>query len=268
MPNTVQLPPPFSGASPEEVPLKRAPLVRVIAQIRFPTITAISDPATVAPFQERIRPIYPIGEKQVIHRLALNAETAQAIKTEPEDIWRFQDTEKQWRVSLAPAFLALETTRYSSRKDFLSRMGVLVAALEQTINPRVTQRIGLRYIDRIEGDAVARVHELIKPDFLGSQRLFGTAIRHMLTDTQLNTEEGATITARWGSLPANATTDPNVLEPAADSTWVIDLDMFTDAEGEFTAKWLVQQLELYAKRIYAVLRFMVTPAFLDHYGRS
>jgi uncharacterized protein (TIGR04255 family) len=262
------LPEPFSGQPPAEVPLVRAPLVRVLAQIRFPTINAVVDPAAVAPFQERIRATYPIGNKEVIQHLAFNAETAQAIKAEPESIWRFEDRDKQWRVSLSPNFLALETTRYTSRKDFLDRMTTLIAALEQTLNPQLTQRVGLRYIDRIEDDAIDRLHDLIKPEFLGAQRLFSGAIRHALTDTQLNTDEGAVITARWGSLPPNATTDPNVLEPAKGHSWVLDLDMFTDRQGDFTAAVLAPQLEAFAKRIYAVFRFMVTPTFLEHYGRQ
>jgi uncharacterized protein (TIGR04255 family) len=235
------LPEPFSGQPPTEVALARAPLVRVLAQIRFPTINAVVDPAVVAPFQERIRATYPVGNKeviQVIQHLAFNAEAAQAIKAEAESIWRFEDREKQWRVSLSSNFLTLETTSYTSRKDFLERMTTLIKALEQTLNPLLTQRVGLRYIDRIENDAIDHLHNLIKPEFLGAQRLFGDAIRYALTDAQLNTDEGAVITARWGCLPPNVTTDPNVLEPAKGNSWVLDLDMYADRQGDFTAALL------------------------------
>ena len=36
--------------------------------------------------------------------------------------WRFRDRDGKWRVSLAPEFVALEATSYSSRNDFLGRL--------------------------------------------------------------------------------------------------------------------------------------------------
>jgi uncharacterized protein (TIGR04255 family) len=268
MPTTDQLPAPFSGPPPQEVPLARAPLVRVLAQIRFPTVLSVADTAAVAPFQERIRHAYPIGAKELIQRLEVSAETAQPVKAEAENIWRFQDRERNWRVSLAPTFLALECIRYPSRRDFLERMTNLVTALEQTLNPQVTQRIGLRYIDRIEGDSVALVHDLIKAKFLGSEELFAQAANLILTHAQLRTAEGATITARWGMLPPNTTIDPSVLEPVEGKSWILDLDIFVETQEDFTAAALGPRLESFAERIYAVFRFMVTDAFLTHYGRQ
>jgi hypothetical protein len=44
--------------------------------------------------------------------------------------------------------------------------------------------------------------------------------------------------------------------------------MYSDRQGDFTAAVLAPQLEAFAKRIYAVFRFMVTPKFLEHYGRK
>jgi uncharacterized protein (TIGR04255 family) len=194
------LPEPFSGRPPAEVPLAHAPLVRVLSQIRFPTILAIADAATVAPFQERVRAAYPLTDKQVIQRVAV-ALTGSPAAVQSEGIWRFQDLEKHWRVSLAPSFLALETVAYTSRSDFLNRMTTLIGALEQTINPRVSQRIGLRYIDRIEGAAFDQVDELIKPEFLGPSRsVFAEAAQYIMTESVLSAAEGA-ISTHWGMLP-------------------------------------------------------------------
>lgn len=257
---------PFAGEPPAEVPLARAPLVRVLAQIRFPTIAAIGEPSGIVPFQEQIRVNYPIGDQESIQHFAFNLATAESAKPQSDVIWRFESVDRAWRVSLSRNFLALETKRYTSRKDFIERMTALIDAVERNFNPQVTLRVGLRYIDRIEDEAIQHLHDLIKSDFLGAQRSFGDAVRHVWTDAQLNTEEGALITARWGSLPPNATTDPNVLEPAKDKSWVLDLDMFTTEQGEFKVAKLAPQLEAFAKRIYAVFRYMVTDKFLEYYG--
>ena len=49
------LPLPLSGPPPAEVQLPNAPLVRVIAQVRFPQILAIRNPDTVAKLQQAVR---------------------------------------------------------------------------------------------------------------------------------------------------------------------------------------------------------------------
>jgi hypothetical protein len=54
----------------------------------------------------------------------------------------------------------------------------------------------------------------------------------MLTQAYLEADEG-TVTARWGSLPANATYDPDNVEPLAKPSWVIDLDIFTSVARGF-----------------------------------
>jgi uncharacterized protein (TIGR04255 family) len=59
--------PPLCGRAPVEVRLPQAPLVLVVAQIRFPVILAIRNPDRVAVFQDAIRGIYPIlRQDQVI----------------------------------------------------------------------------------------------------------------------------------------------------------------------------------------------------------
>ena len=51
---------PLTAQPPEEVPLKDAPLIRVIAQVRFPPILSIEKKDFVGSFQEAIREKYPI----------------------------------------------------------------------------------------------------------------------------------------------------------------------------------------------------------------
>jgi len=51
---------PLVAPLPAEVPLKNAPLERVIAQLRFPEILSVEQRDFVAPFQEAIRSKYPV----------------------------------------------------------------------------------------------------------------------------------------------------------------------------------------------------------------
>jgi uncharacterized protein (TIGR04255 family) len=241
-------------------------LVRVIAQVKFPAILAVADPGVVAPFQDLIRSAYPLGTKDLVHRIEIGAASPEPAAVKAEAIWRFNSRQSDWRVSLAPDFFALETTRYTSRRDFLDRVATLADSLERTINPQISLRVGLRYINRIENNAVDQVGELIEHEILGCQEtVFGTAARHLITDTVLNTAEGALLHARWGLLPPNITGDAAV-EPVPGRSWILDLDMYSEAQADFSRTALIPQLESYAERIYAVFRHITTDAFLAYYG--
>jgi uncharacterized protein (TIGR04255 family) len=219
----------------------------------------------VAPFQERIRGQYPVLQPETVQQIQLAFGNA-AAKVEQETIWRFLDASQKWRVSLAPNFLALETPSYTNRADFLERLNGIIAALHATIDPKLTQRIGLRYISRVQDDALPLLSRFIKPGFLGAlDTEFGHAAQHLITESLLTTEEGM-LTARWGKLPPNATVDPRAIEPISAPCWIQDLDLSTDESHAFTATELAPLLESFAKRLYAVFRAMVTDDYLVFYG--
>jgi len=261
---------PLSGLPLAEIPLPRAPLARVIAQVRFPPILAIRNPESVAVFQEAIRATYPIlSEDRIQHMVLASAGTPDIREGR---IWRFSDGEKkQWRASLSVDFVALETSAYISRRDFLERLGVILVALERAFKPAEAQRLGLRYIDRLTDEAVGRIAELIRPKILGILQPnkepplnLGGSVLHLLTEAQLLAEEGR-ILARWGSLPAAATYDPDALEPVSKASWVLDLDMFTPEPQRFANNELLATATRFSERIYSVFREMVTDEFLKFY---
>jgi hypothetical protein len=86
-----------------------------------------------------------------------------------------------------------------------------------------------------------------------------------MTEARLVAEEGV-IHARWGALPNGVTYDPSVLEPVSHPSWILDLDMFTDQQTDFDREELCLRASLFAQRIYAVFREMVTKEFLLFYG--
>lgn len=255
---------PFSGPPPAEVPLERAPLVRVIGQVVFSHVLGVLEPAKLAPFQEQLRAAYPVLNQELVQRVAIAPGAPPAVHQ--ETIWRLQDVEQRWRVSLAPTFVALETPRYTSRKDFLARLDAVISALEETLRPQLAQRVGLRYISRVEGSALSMLAELVRPEFVGPVGTpFGAAARHLLTETLVATEE-AMLLARWGKMPANTTFDPQAIEPAVTDSWVHDLDLFKEQSTPFDKTQLMTLIEALAKRQYSVFRYMVTDAYLRHYG--
>lgn len=255
---------PLEAPLPAEVPLRDAPLVRVIAQFRFPEILSVEQREFVAPFQEAIRKMYPVLRQEQTQGILLSPSGSASAKS--QIAWRFSDTEGQWRVSLTPEFLALETTKYVSRSDFFGRLKVLAEALDEHIEPSQLDRLGVRYIDRITGDAVDDIAKLIRSEVRGiTGTIAATHVVHALSESMFELPN-ARVLARWGCLPPGATVDPAAIEPASEKSWILDLDMFSAAPVPFVVEDIVVEAQRYAERIYTIFRWAVTDDFILRYG--
>lgn len=255
---------PFEAPTPADIPLENAPLVRVIAQLRFPEILSVEQRDYVAPFQEAIRKMYPVLRQEQTQGIVLSFGGATSAK--PQIAWRFSDTEGHWRVSLTPEFLALETTNYVSRADFFSRLKLLAEALYEHIEPSQLDRVGVRYIDRIAGNAVDDIAKLVRPEVRGiTGTVAATHAVHALSESMFELP-GARVVARWGYLPPGSTVDPAAIEPEDDKSWILDLDMFSTAPMPFVVDAVVAEAQRFAERIYTIFRWAVTDDFLERYG--
>ena len=262
----------LGGPPPTEVPLQDPPLVRVLSQIRFPPILSIRNEDKTADFQESIRSSYPYLKPEKLQNVRFSD------GSDPEYnetfVWRFEDSEEEpgWRVSLGVDFVSLETSKYKSREDFLKRLEHVIKATEEAFDPAAVNRLGLRYIDRLTGDAVREISDLVEPQLLGIYSpdngplsSLRRAMRYAQTEAMFETEEGI-IQARWAFLPSRTTYDPSALEPIEEESWILDLDMFTASREDFKTDHLNKVVTGFAERIYFVFRKMVTDEFLRYYG--
>jgi uncharacterized protein (TIGR04255 family) len=247
-----------------EIPLRHAPLVRVIAQVRFPLLLRVEQRDFVAPFQEAIRADYPVLQPEQIQTLLVASDGTTS--TQRQTAWRFEDVARRWRVSLASEFLALDTTAYTSRSEFFTRLRDVVVALDQHVGPKLVDRLGVRYIDRISGDALREIETLVRPEVRG---IAGTGVSaralHTLTESMFALE-GARLVTRWGLMPADATVDPAAIEPISEESWILDIDMFSAEAFPFGVERILSDAGHFAERIYNVFRWVVTEDFLRRYG--
>jgi uncharacterized protein (TIGR04255 family) len=257
------------GPSVQEVPLTRAPLANVIAQVRFPAVMKIeADSGFVATFQESIRKDYPIlrPERQLGVMIGPGGVQPQDAGT----VWRFETKDPDaWQVTLAPTFVSLSAKRYTRRSDLLARLTVVLHALEAWLSPNVCDRIGVRYVDRIAGDQLARLSTLVRSEVLGvggdAEALGNVEVVHALSDTLFQLDDSSQLRGRWGRLPAGATYDPGI-EPAREPSWVLDLDHYTSQPEDFDHAAISKKVGEFCDHIYTFFRWAVTDAFLDEYG--
>ena len=259
---------PLTAPSPQEVPLKDAPLIRVIAQLRFPPILSIEKSDFVGSFQEAIRESYPIVQRE--QTLGFTFGSQDFATNAPQVTWRFVDKADKWnwRVSLAPDFLAFETTAYLSRHDFLKRLENILIALNESFKPASIERFGLRYIDRIVGQNLQDISSLVKPEVAGMMAANFRECIHQTISESLFIIPGRDeqIAARWGAMPAGSTFDPEAIEAVADPSWVLDFDMSVSKNRDFHVDELMSEAQHFAERIYTFFRWAVEDDFLRRYG--
>lgn len=262
--NTPQTP--LSGPPPAEVPLATPPLVRVIAQVRFPVIASVEKREFIAPFQEAIRSDYPVLRPEQSRSVVLGPDGVRDARA--TTAWRFHDVGSAIRVTLAPDFLALETGRYTSRDDFLARFRSVLRALEEHVDPKVIDRLGVRYIDRVIGTNLADLPALVRPEVSGVLSTpLAELVRHALSEHVFVLPEGAgLVTARWGLVPGLSTVDPAALEPIEEPSWLLDVDVFQGETRALDVDATVTQARSFAERIYSIFRWAVTDEFLRRYG--
>lgn len=257
---------PLTGPPPSEVPLDNAPLVRVIAQVRFPVIASVEKREFIAPFQEAIRREYPVLRPEQSRGVVLGPQGV--VSARSNNVWRFHAADGGWRVSLAPDFLALETAHYSSRDDFLGRFRRVMEALNEHLEPQVIDRLGVRYIDRVTGDNYRDLPALVRPEVAGvlGSTLAG-AVQHAISENLLVLPDGSgALLARWGRVPAHGTVDPAAVDPIDEPSWLLDLDAFNGDTRTFSVDTTLEQARAFTERIYSVFRWAVTEEFLRRYG--
>lgn len=257
---------PLTALPPKEVPLKDAPLIRVIAQVRFPSILSIEKKDFVGSFQEAIREKYPILQPEQTQTFVFGPQSA--VQPTLQLTWRFIDTATSWRVSLASDFMALETTAYSSRRDFLERLENVLIALDKSFNPQIIERFGLRYIDRLIGQDLQNISSFVKPEIAGMMAAEFREYIHQTINESLFVIPGKDekLLARWGLMPAGVTFDLDAIEPIAEPSWILDLDMSLSKNREFSIQALMSEGQCFAQRIYTFFRWAVEDDFLRHFG--
>ncbi len=257
------------GPAIEEVHLDHAPLALVVAQVRFPTITSIAEEQSfIAPFQERLRADYPVLRHEFQTQLILGPEGPMQQNT--GRLWRFNQHGGPWSVALASDFVALSTSQYTSRRDFLDRLRRVLKAFEEWLQPAICDRLGVRYVDRVHDPRLlTKLDELLRPEILGVCAVQtgddAVTLKHSLADSTFTFADDSELHGRWGLLPAQTTFDP-AIEPSAAPSWVLDIDVYTTSSKDFSGDALADRAYVFAERVYRFFRWAVTDAFLDEHG--
>lgn len=261
---------PFAVAEPGFVPLTRSPLVRTIAQIRFPHPTAFvaEQDVVAAQVAKRLAHEYPILEAGQDMQIMITPDGVTRQQS-PTRLWRLASGDRSWQVTFGINFLAIETSAYPRRRDFAAKLSAAWQALLEVVDVPHIERLGVRYVNQItDAEVLSRLPELVRPEILGVTALRGESfsIFSSLNEAQYRFAEGESFNARWGLLPPNQNLGLDL--PLYDyPTWVLDMDSFHEWEaGRYAEKDLYEEVRALSLRGYQFFRWAMTDEALRTFG--
>jgi uncharacterized protein (TIGR04255 family) len=252
---------PFGAEPVAEVPLAQAPLINVLAQVRYPKVPFFGTEEGAGAVRERLHTRYPILRRAPATALVVTP-SGMVQQVSQGSLWRFHDRDNASTVILSDEFIALETRAYTSRENFCTRLDEALAVVSEVGEPVIYDRVGVRYINQFTGEAADGIRNLVRSELHGALSIpLAEQAELTLTLTEALFRSGDhQLRARWGSLSENTTVDPTI--PAVSSrSWILDLDSFTDASGDFDPSLLGELTRSLAEQAYRFFRWAVTPAF-------
>ena len=216
----------------ERVIYQKNTLDQVVCQLRFPTILRI-DASPPADFQDAVRESYPLFVAKSSPELPPNlppeiARMLAADLSSSGSAYEFLTEDESWKLSLTKEFVALTTNNYVRWEDFRAHLEAPLKSLEKIYSPSFYVRIGLRYKNVIDCDALGIKcdwKDLITPHVLGelSTEGIGDRIETAARDIVIRLENGGKVRVQHG-LSLNKETKKNV--------YVIDADYHTAQRTE------------------------------------
>lgn len=258
-------PSPFEGYVPE-IPLPAAPLAKVLAQLRYPRPLDFLGEASVGPVRTALASRYPVNREGKATAVLITPSGVSQQQT-PDTNWIFEDIQSEWKITLADQAVTIETTAYTSRAAFCERLSDVMHVVAETLHPPIYDRLGIRYINRLEGTEVLDgLERLVQPVALAGLPIPHNRVQlqHSLCDT-LFIDGNAQLQVRWGWLPAGTGIDLTVPPPQV-PYWLLDIDSFTGKGGPFDLSVLDAQARDLAERAHRFFRWIVTDEFLKRFG--
>ena len=214
------------------------PLKLVICQLRFPVELAVEMGMT-AEFRERIRSRFPLADEDTDESdLPIPEEIAEQFPKELVEslslavnrTFQFKTLDGIWTISLARNFIALETSQYLKWEEFRDHLEFALMALAATYKVQYFTRIGLRYVNFIDRDALElqqhEWNELLEDFIAGPLALrkdgFHIPEHQGMFLIQLDNPDDA-VRLRHGLIGGDS-------EANTKSVYVLDNDFFTGAD--------------------------------------
>lgn len=262
---------PFALEPLPEVSLGSTPLVAVLFQARFPMqVSKLHHALRVGELQDALADEYPFANQQDSFNFLVQPGQPPVPQQGPPT-WVLQDESETWTCNISADSVALTSSKYASRRDFVERAERLLAAIESIAAPPRINRLGIRYLNRVENPDSAvtswtrtlatGARGILSVVEAGDRPNIQTSISHVQYKWPDSEEQ---LQGRWGILPPGAVIDAS-MPPSPHESWVLDIDCYAEAEASFSAKPLAARMDDLAARAYRFFRWVVSPESLARF---
>jgi len=260
---------PYDDSSIDDVTIRRGLLSRVVAQVRHPPLGALDSDAgqqTASELAHRLTSQYPIFAHENNVEFTLSSGSLER-RTASGFTWRLRSAKEDWQASFSRDFVSLDTSAYDGQSDFCERLATLLSEYDKIVDPPSATRIGLRYTNRItDANQLARLGNLIRPELVGAladKLPDGAMIAYMFSQASYKSQD-VDLLLNWGMMPPNATYDLG-LEPAAQTSWYLDIDAYIEGDLSFDVDYLSPVIRRLAHRAVRGFRWAITDEFIETY---
>jgi uncharacterized protein (TIGR04255 family) len=261
---------PFGTAPLRRIHLDAAPLVKVVVQLRFPSLAVLRDDSVTDRFASHFGKDYPVISEQRGVNLLL---TPTGLTQQPSNqrVWSLRSRDELWKLTFAENSLALDSVSYPTRREFISRFERAVEKLVEVADPPYFERLGIRYINRIDDLEFINgpLKNMIRIEVQGPlaiERPANVTVQHSLFDS-IFVEGEHSIQTRCGVMPPRGVLDLEI-PPVDDNTWILDIDSYVERKMNFGPSETAGKVTDLADRAYRMFRWVVKDDFVKHFGGS
>ena len=209
--------------------LGRAPLARVLCQVRWPSLSKFDINVVSRDLANLIGDAYPFRTQ--LQESTITIGPAGVVGQQPgAPVFRFESSDRATAASLGEMFLALETSVYSGHENFIARFIELLDSLCRVANIPSLARVGYRYTNRLDDPAdMDRLNSYFSASILGglAQGDGSSNVLQTVTETVFSETNSSYLVVRSALLVPGAVIDPT-LKPVERQSWIVDLDSYVE----------------------------------------
>ena len=251
----------------DDRPLARAPLAVVVFQVRFEQNLSVGDGDTGLRIHERLGGrdgLYPRVEP--LQMLGASVQMGPGLApitppTVPSRGVRMRNDDGTLVLSLMPEFISIETTSYGSWKnDFRDRISEVLNALNDNIQPRVEERLGLRYVNRIvepEVSSPADFRGIISDGLLGPivDDFWSPGVTGLQQQLEIDVYDDVQCVVRHGTLARSTGIGLD--------GYLLDLDLFRQQPRRFDVQNIIETSDRINEAATTLFQNSLAPGYLE-----
>ena len=257
--------------------LSKSPITYFLAKINFSNIEAIEK--YIPELQENIRRLFPDFKKVSVQFIDIKMNQQPSLSTRTQ--WHFINKESTTGVLLDNSSVAIHTSQYTQFEQILGELKYVLEEFNKILRISLLTRIGLRYINLIQGDLNRYVNPGLLGFYLKDNEYFHC--NKFIINTTLNEETKYGIIKIQSGLVSNKeiiNKTNNIFIPSdlmevanylsfnhhkqpEEDFLVLDLDHFSNNKEDFQINTIIDQLKNLQEALYRAFCTAVKPKALE-----